>query len=218
MNVLIGCEESQTVTIAFRNNGHNAFSNDLIECSGGHAEWHLQMCVMEAIVSRNWDFIGLHPVCTKMALSGNRTYGFGKDRHSERLEAVEWTIKLWELACNHAKMVYMENPMGAMNGDRRLPKPQIIQPYFFGDEAQKTTCLWLKGLPPLYHNDRPNLFDINVTHVSKGAFVTFKSGKKMPKWYADTPSSKSEKNRAIRSKTFPGIAKAMADQWGGISI
>jgi hypothetical protein len=216
MKVLIGCEESQAVCAAFRKMGHEAYSNDLIPCSGGHPEWHLQMCVMEAIVSRRWDFIGLHPLCTKMTLSGNRTYAPGKERHPERLEAVEWTIKLWQLACQNAKMVYMENPMGAMNGDRRLPKPQIIQPYFFGDEAQKTTCLWLKGLPPLLHNDRPNLFESEITHVSKGEMVTFKSGKTMPKWYVDTPSTKSESNRAIRSKTYPGIAAAMANQWGQV--
>ncbi len=211
--VLIGCEQSQVVTMAFRDQGHEAYSNDLVECTGGKKEWHLQMDVFEAIESRNWDFIGLHPVCTKMTLSGNRHYAPGKPRHNERLEAVEWTIKLWQTACRKAKFVYMENPMGAMNNDSRLPKPQIIQPYYWGDEAQKTTCLWRYNLPQLFHAKETDLF-AEKTHVGKGEMVTFKSGKVMPKWYADTPSTKSEANRTIRSKTFSGIANAMATQWG----
>jgi hypothetical protein len=213
MRVLLGCEESQTVTKAFRKLGHEAFSCDIQECSGGHPEWHLKCDVLE-VIKLGWDFIGLHPVCTKMTLSGNRHYAPGKDRHQERLDAVEWTIALWEYACNNATHVYMENPMGAMNVDKRLPKPQIIQPYYFGDEFQKTTCLWLKNLPNLYHNKEATLFDQNITHVGKGEMWTAKSGKVMPKWFAETASTRSEKNRAIRSKTFPGIANAMASQWG----
>jgi len=213
MKILIGCEESQTVTKAFRQLGHEAYSNDLKDCSGGYPEWHLKMDVFEAIDWDKWDLIGLHPVCTKMTLSGNRHYAPGKEKHSERIEAIEWTIHLWETACKKSKSVYMENPMGAMNGDKRLPKPQIIQPYFFGDEFQKTTCLWLKGLPFLLHNDRPNLFDEVVTHVGRGEMVVFKSKKVMSKWMADSASTRNEENRTLRSKTFPGIADAMADQW-----
>lgn len=214
MKILIGCEESQAVTIAFRNAGHEAYSNDLKPCSGGHPEWHLQMDVFEAIKLKDWDMIGLHPVCTKMTLSGNRTYAPGKEKHFERLEAVEWTINLWETACKKAPKVYMENPMGAMNGNKRLPKPQIVHPYYFGDEFQKTTCLWLKGLKYLYHNPTANLFDQNITHVYKGDMFIAKSGTVMPKWYADSASTNNEGNRTLRSKTFPGIAKAMAEQWG----
>lgn len=214
MKILIGCEESQEITKSFRKLGFEAFSCDLKPCSGGHPEWHLKMDIYLAMNLYAWDFIGLHPVCTKMTLSGNRHYAPGKPKHFERLEAVEWTINLFKHAGEFAKHVYMENPMGAMNTDPRLPKPQIIQPYFFGDEFQKTTCLWLKNLPPLYHNDRINLFDDVVTHVGKGEMFTAKSGKVMPKWFADTPSTNSEENRAIRSKTFPGIAEAMAKQWG----
>jgi hypothetical protein len=213
MNILIGCEESQTVTKAFRAMGFNAFSNDLVECSGGHPEWHLQMDVMDAIDFMDWNFIGLHPVCTKLTLSGNRHYAKGKPRHQERLDAVEWTIDLWEKAVKKAGMVYLENPMGALNGDSRLPKPQIIQPYYFGDEFQKTTCLWLHGLPPLQHWEVDTLFG-SKTHVSKGEMFEGKNGYRMAKWMADTPSTKSEENRKIRSKTFPGIANAMAEQWG----
>jgi len=213
MKVLIGCEKSQTVCKAFRERGHEAYSCDLIPCSGGHPEWHLQMDVFDAIKLKQWNFIGLHPVCTKMTLSGNRHYAPGKPKYQERLDAVEWTIRLWQIACEKSNKVYMENPIGAMNGDVRLPKPQIIQPYYFGDEFQKTTCLWLYGLSKLIHSPEQNLF-FEKTHVDKGEMVQFKSGRIMPKWFADTPSTKSESNRAIRSKTFPGIAKAMAEQWG----
>ena len=214
MDILIGCEESQEITKAFRRQGHNAFSNDLKECSGGHPGWHLQMDVLEAIQLKKWDIIGLHPVCTKMALSGNRHYAPGKPRHHERIAAVEWTIGLWKAACANAGKVYMENPLGAMNTDLRLPIPQIIQPYFFGDEAQKTTCLWLYNLPKLVHAKVNNLFQ-QQTHVGKGEMVTYSSGCVMPKWYADTASrgKRAEANRAIRSKTYPGIASAMSVQW-----
>lgn len=213
MKVLIGCEESQAVTKQFRARGHEAYSCDLKPCSGGHPEWHIQGDVIEAINSQKWDLIGLHPVCTKMTLSGNRTYGKGKPKHIERLESVEWTINLWQLAVNNAQMVYMENPMGAMNADSRLPKPQIIQPYYFGDEFQKTTCLWLYGLKPLLHAKENNLFE-EKTHVGKGEMVTFKSGCVMPKWYADAWRLPEFERKELRSKTFPGIAKAMAEQWG----
>jgi len=214
INILIGFEESQTVCKEFRKLGFNAFSCDLKDCSGGHPEWHLKMDIYKALDLMDWTFIGLHPVCTKMTLSGNRHYAPGKPKHIERLEAVEWTIKCWQYACEKAKYVYMENPMGAMNGDKRLPKPQIIQPYFFGDEFQKTTCLWLQNLTPLYHNSSPNLFDTNITHVGRGEMWTAKSGKVLPKWYAESASTNNEANRALRSKTFPGIAKAIAKQWG----
>lgn len=213
LKVLVGCEESQTVCKAFRDLGIEAYSCDLKECSGGLPEYHLQMDIFKAIDLMEWDFIGLHPVCTKMTLSGNRHYAPGKEKHNERLEAVEWTIKLWQYACKKAKYVYMENPLGAMNGDKRLPKPQIIHPYYFGDEFQKTTCLWLQNLKPLQHNQKPNLFDSKVTHVGKGEIVEFESGCKMPKWYADAWKLSKEERSKLRSKTFPGIAKAMAMQW-----
>jgi hypothetical protein len=222
MNFLIGFEESQTVTIELRALGINAFSCDLKDCSGGHPEWHLKMDIFEALRLKKWDFIGLHPVCTKMTLSGNRTYAKGKPKHQERIEATEWTIQLWEYVCSVCDHVYMENPMGAMNGNKRLPKPQIIQPYFFGDEFQKTTCLWLKGLEPLYHNKTANLFDSNVSHVGKGEMFEWvsKEGKqkRQPLWFAQAKGfggAKAAKDwKETRSKTFPGIANAIANQWG----
>lgn len=223
MLTLVGCEESQTVCAAFRERGHEAYSCDLKPCSGGHPEWHLKMDVFEAIGLKDWDFIGLHPVCTKMTLSGNRHYAPGKPRHQERIDAVEWTINLWETACKKAKKVYMENPMGAMNGDNRLPKPQIIHPYYFGDEFQKQTCLWLYGLPMLLHTKEDNLFE-SKTHVHKGeqhSWTDSKTGKTktQPLWYAQAKGFGGKQlNRDFneaRSKTFPAIGNAMATQWGG---
>ena len=108
--------------------------------------------------------------------------------------------------------IAIENPMGIMSTVYKKPT-QIIQPYYFGDEASKKTCLWLKNLPPLYHNAAPNLFDSNVTWVGKGEIVEFESGCKMPKWYADAWKLPKEERSKLRSKTFPGIAQAMADQW-----
>jgi hypothetical protein len=217
INILIGCEESQTVALTFRDKGFNAFSNDLKPCSGGSPEYHLQMDVYEAMDYMPWHFIGLHPVCTKMTLSGNRHYAPGKPKYNDRVESVEWTIDLFNAARKKCECSYMENPMGAMNGDIRLPKPQIIHPYYFGDEFQKTTCLWLHGLPKLIHHKEDNLFG-NKTHVGKGEMWTAKSGKVMPKWFAETASTNNEGNRTIRSKTFTGIAEAMATQWGSYLI
>lgn len=210
--VLIGFEESQEVTKAFRELGFKAFSCDLKTCSGGYPEWHLQMDIEQALKLRKWRFIGLHPVCTKITLSGNRHYAPGKPKHQERLDAVEYTIGIWKAACSIAEFVYMENPLGAMNGDARLPKPQIIHPYYFGDEFQKTTCIWLHGLKPLLHAKENNLFE-QKTHVSKGEMWIAKSGNVFPKWIADSASTNNEANRTLRSKTFPGIAKAISEQW-----
>lgn len=186
-NILISFEESQVVMSSFLKKGHNSYSNDLKITSGQYVENHLQMDVYDAIDYMYWDFIGLHPVCTKMTLSGNRHYANGKPKYKERIDSVEWTIKLWKHVCSRVKYAYMENPMGVMNTDYRLPKPQIIQPYYFGDEYQKTTCLWLHGLPPLEHRPIDDLFG-KSTHVSKGEMITFKSGKVMPKWISQTPS------------------------------
>ena len=207
MNVLLACEESQAVCVEFRKLGHDAYSCDIQPCSGGHPEWHLQMDVFEAISLKKWDTMIAFPPCTHLAVSGAKH--FDKKRKDGRQQAaIDFFMKI---AKSDIGMIAIENPVGIMSTIWREPD-QIIQPWYFGDEFQKTTCLWLKNLPPLYHNDKPNLFDQNVTHVSKGEFVTTPSGKKLPKWYSDN------KNPRNRSKTFPGIAKAMAAQWGNLSV
>ncbi len=201
--ILIACEESQAVTIEFRKLGFEAYSCDLLPCSGGHPEWHLQQDVTE-LLSEHWDLVISFPPCTDLAVSGAR--------HFERKitdGSQQKSIDFFMMFANYPGPIAIENPIGIMSGKYRKPD-QIIQPWQFGDKAQKSTCLWLKGLPKLSH----------TSIVEKGEFFEFTSKKgekkRMPMWYykalqeAKTP----EQRRTLRSKTFPGIAKAMAEQWG----
>jgi hypothetical protein len=204
LKVLIACEESQAVCKEFRRLGHEAYSCDIIECSGGHQEWHIRGDARIIMQLEHWDMMIAFPPCTHLAVSGARH--FKQKREDGRQQG---GIDLFMAHINAPiEHIAIENPVGIMSSIYREPD-QIIQPYYFGDEFQKTTCLWLKNLPPLYHNSEPNLFDSKVTHTGKGEFVTFKSGKRMSKWFA---TSFGDGNK--RSKTFPGIAKAMAEQWG----
>jgi hypothetical protein len=204
MRILIACEESQAVTKEFRRLGHEAYSCDIIECSGGHSEWHLMKDVRE-VLSEQWDMIIAFPPCTDLAVSGARH--FEQKRKDGRQQA---SIDFFMLFANHpCEKIAIENPVGIMSSLYKKPS-QIIQPWQFGDEAQKTTCLWLKGLP--------NLEPTNI--VGKGEFYISPSGKKMPSWCSDPIGENGKKlgyNTAeikkLRSKTFPGIAKAMAEQW-----
>lgn len=207
MKVLIACEESQAVTIEFRKRGHEAYSCDLLPCSGGYPEWHIQGDVLP-LLREDWDLVISFPPCTHLATSG--AAWFEKKRADGRQqEAIDFFMQFTKLECPWA----IENPMGIMSTVYRKPN-QIIQPYFFGDRQSKKTCLWLHKLPLLYHNDKPNLFDQIVTHVDKGETVTFESGRTMPKWYTDAWNLPVKERAKLRSKTFPGIARAMAEQWG----
>jgi len=215
MRVLLACEESQAVCIEFRKLGHEAFSCDIQECSGGHPEWHYKQDVFE-VINMGWDMMIAFPPCTHLAVSG--AAWFAKKRADGRQqEGIDFFLKIANAPIDK---IAIENPVGIMSGIYRKPD-QVIQPYFFGDQAQKTTCLWLKNLPPLYHNSAPNLFDSEVTHVYKGdmyEWIDGKTGKKkrQPMWYAEAFLKRGTKNIGFeRSKTFPGIAKAMAQQWGG---
>ncbi len=192
MYILIGCEESQEVCKAFRRLGHEAYSCDLIECSGGCPIWHLQMDVLEAIVLRKWDLIILHPVCTAMALSGNRYYGKGKVFHSKRIEAIKWTINLWELAKLKCDKVVLENPMSVIFQYLEEADVQYIHPWEFGHGECKKTGLALYG----------------VNRLKSSEIV---SGREERIW--KMPPSKDRAK--LRSKTFIGIANAFAVQWGG---
>ena len=203
MKVLIACEESQEVCKAFRELGIEAYSCDLKDCSGGHPEWHLKMDVFQAIQLKKWDLMIAHPPCTFLATSGNRWMNdkvHYPNRAKDREEAIEFFLKIANADIEH---IAIENPIGVMSSVWKKPT-QIIQPYLFGDRAQKTTCLWLKNLPSL-----------NPTNiVDKGEFHITRNGKKQPQWYYDALWSKTQDDRrTIRSKTFPGIAKAMANQW-----
>lgn len=183
--ILIGFEESQAVCIEFRKLGHNAFSCDLQECSGGHPEWHLKCDIFDAIKLMKWDLIILHPPCTYTALCGNRWYYNSPLRD----EGVLLCYNSWQAACNVCDRVVLEQPKTIMQ--KHLgPKSQVIHPWQFGHGETKETWLWIKGLPNLVPTD---IVDGRENRIWK-----------MP------PSKDRGK---LRSKTYLGIAKAMAEQW-----
>ena len=203
MRVLIGCECSGVVRDAFSARGHEAWSCDLKPSESGEGN-HIQGDVVEAIMSQEWDFIGLHPDCTALAASGNAHYAEGKPGWSKRLTAATWTRELWLLACAFSPRVYLENPVGVLRALGGFgPSDQVIHPHQFGHDASKATCLWLRGLPEL---EPTNLFPPRVVN-----------GK--PRWGNQTDSGQnilgpSEARKTNRSRTYAGIAEAMADQWG----
>jgi hypothetical protein len=218
MRILLGCEESQAVCIEMRKRGHEAFSCDLQDCTGGHPEWHYKQDIFE-VIKLGWDMMICFPPCTYLTVTGARwLYNKDKSRNEERWInqdlAVEFAKKLFY---SDIKKVALENPVGKLSSLWMKPT-QIIQPYYFGDEAQKTTCLWLKNLPPLYHNKSVNLFDETITHVDRGKqreYINIHGKKRfMSEWYWETSKGKGKERQIMRSKTFPGIAKAMAEQWG----
>lgn len=209
IDVLVGCEESGAVTMAFRSKGINAWSCDLLPTSGNLPQYHIVGDVLEVIKNHPEIKIGIFfPPCTHLAVSGAMWFP-EKRKDGRQQEAIDFFMAL---ANAPIRRIAIENPVGIMN---RIYKPptQIIQPYMFGDRASKKTCLWLKNLPRLYHNATPNLFDKNVTWVDKGETVEFKSGRKMPKWYADAWRLPKDERSMLRSKTFQGIANAMSNQW-----
>lgn len=205
--VLIACEESQAVTIEFRALGHEAFSCDILECSGGHPEWHLQQDVT-GLLKQKWDMIIAFPPCTYLTVTGNRWFNIDRygekaiKRCQDRKEAIDFFMMFAYVVC---KKVAIENPVGIMSSAWRKPD-QIINPYQFGDAFEKKTCLWLRGLP--------HLEPTNVVEPPKRK--EYESGKTMPSWYADSWKLPKNERAKLRSKTFPGIAKAMAEQWGNL--
>lgn len=206
MRVLIACEFSGIVRDAFIRRGHDAWSCDLLPTERPGP--HIQDDVLNHL-GEGWDLMIAHPPCTDLACSG--AAWFEKKRADGRQQqSIEFFM---QFTCTSIPRWCIENPVGIMSSVWRSPD-QIIQPYYFGDEFQKTTCLWLKGLPPLLHRPTDELFG-EKTHVGKGEMITFASGKRMAKWYAMLRAD--SKRAGIRSKTFPGIAEAMADQWGGLT-
>ena len=219
MKVLVACEESQAVTIELRRLGHEAYSCDIIECSGGHPEWHIQQDVLPLLggkcsfktcdgtehkVDGKWDMIIAHPPCTYLTVSGNRwfdvvKYGYdAQKRWDDRCVAICFFLSFAYADCDK---IAIENPIGCMSRLYRKPN-QIIQPFQFGHPYTKQTCLWLKGLPILQPTDvleRPAEDWVNQSFTPEGRYGGFKN--------FDTPRE--------RSKTFPCIAKAMAEQWAG---
>lgn len=220
MKVLVACEESQRVCSAFRALGHEAYSCDMVDCSGGHKDWHIKGNCLTLLgggtefttcdgvtheIEGLWDLIIAHPPCTYLTVTGNRwfteeIYGINaRARYLDRLDAINFFMQF--VMCR-AKRVAIENPVGIMSSVYRKPD-QIFQPYEFGDPFEKKTCLWLRNLEPLKPTDI----------VTPPPRKVFKSGKSMAAWYSDARGDACE-----RSKTFPGVAKAMAEQWGCFTV
>lgn len=232
LNILVACEESQAVCKAFRKLGHNAYSCDLLDCSGEHPEWHFNHDVTKVLdqsdltlqngekakIKGDWDIMIGHPPCTYLAVSGARWYYHPDDaglpveqrrphpRFPNRVQDREDGAAFFMLLANaNVKRIAIENPIGIMSKRWRKPD-QSIQPYMFGDPFSKNTSLWLKNLRPLHPSKETD---------DHGERIVFKSGKTQPKWYSDALSKAktTEERRTLRSKTFPGIARAIAEQW-----
>ena len=205
MKILVACEESQTVTKELRKLGHIAFSCDLLPCSGGHPEWHIKGDAVKEAYSGKYDMMIAHPPCTYLTVTGNRWFNIDRygdkavQRHIDRDDAVKFFMSLVNAPIDR---IAVENPIGVISSIWRKPD-QIIQPYQFGDPYEKKTCLWLKGLPALKHTDE----------VLPPKRKEFSSGKSMPAWYAEAWKLPKDERTQLRSKTFPGMAKAMAKQW-----
>lgn len=226
MRALIACEESQTVCKAFRERGHEAYSCDVIEPSGGHPEWHILGDALEAIKGGvittmdgvehdigKWDLLIAHPPCTYLSNVATRSFSLRRTpaeevvaRWAERAKAA---VFFMHFALADVPRIAVENPVGFMSTCYRKPD-QIIQPYMFAESVDDTenytmkgTCLWLKGLPKLIGNDLPKP-DLAKLY---GIYPSGKTG-----CWEDSISGKDRAR--LRSKTFPGIARAMAEQWG----
>lgn len=184
MKVLVACEESQAVCIAFREKGHEAYSCDILPCSGGHPEWHIQGDVLEHL-NKDWDLVLAFPPCTDLSVSGARWFK-EKQEDGRQQKSIDFFMQFTKLECKWA----IENPVGIMSNKYKKPD-QIIHPWQFGHGETKATCLWLNDLQKL-----------KPTNIVKGREQRIW---KMPP---------SENRAKLRSKTYQGIAKAMADQWG----
>lgn len=221
MRVLIACEESQAVCKAFREKGHEAYSCDIIDCSGGHPEWHIKQDVLPLLNGRcefttldgtkhkvdgKWDMIVAFPPCTFLTVTGNRWFNVERygtkaiQRQKDREKAIDFFLAIANADC---EKIAIENPIGIISTVWRKPD-QIIQPYQFGHPQRKTTCLWLKNLPKTKPTEmvEPDVY----YYVAKNGRVKSDS-----RWRSQC---KKEDRSKHRSKTFPGVAKAMAEQWG----
>ena len=198
MKILIACEFSGTVREAFRKIGHDAWSCDIIK-SDDESPYHIQDDVLK-IMNNHWDMMVAFPPCTHLAVSGAKH--FAKKREDGRQQqGINFFMSIINASI---PLIAVENPVGIMSSIYRKPD-QIINPYEFGHNVSKKTCLWLKNLPTLKAT--------NI--VDKGEYITFPSGKRMHKWYADKAFG-GEARQKVRNKTFQGIADAMAQQWGNL--
>lgn len=228
MKILVACEESQAVTKEFRAKGHETYSCDIIECSGGHPEWHIKADVLPILngncqfettdgekhnLDGKWDMIIAFPPCTYLTNAGTRHFSLKcnsvekvEKRIELRSQAKDFFMKFVEADCDK---IVIENPVGFMNSNYRKPD-QIVHPYYFGDNAKKRTCFWIKGLEKLNYTNvlpEPSPMYICEGEKSKGKKIGWCEGMRGIK-------GGQEERAKARSKTFPGIAKAMAEQWG----
>ena len=243
MKILVACEESQAVTKELRALGHEAYSCDIIECSGGHPEWHIMGDVLPILnpadvpfsdecgigfftndgkwhyIKDKWDMIIAFPPCTYLTVTGNRWFNVEQygdraiQRHKDRAEAIDFFMAFANADCPR---IAIENPIGVMSGRFRKPD-QIIQPWMFAlsddEKTEKSTCLWLKGLPPLVPltKEKPELSYFEWTTPAG-------KKKRQTMWYYKTRCLPHSQRATAASKTFPGIARAMAEQWAGEAL
>lgn len=186
MRILVACEESQAVTIEMRRLGHEAYSCDIQECSGGHPEWHIKGDALE-LLKMKWDMIIAHPPCTDLASSGAR-YFAQKRADGRQQRSIAFFMAFVNADCER---IAIENPIGIMSSQYRKPD-QIVQPWMFGHGETKATCLWLKGLKPL-------------------APTNVVQGREQRVWRMPPSPDRAR----LRSVTYAGIARAMAEQWAG---
>ena len=197
--VLVACEESQAVTALLRRGGVEAYSCDLLPTSGRHPEWHIQADALE-VAKMQWDMILAFPPCTHLAVSGAPSFE-EKQRDGRQQMGIGFFLAF--TALDHVPMVAIENPVGIMSNIYRKPD-QIVHPYMFGDPVRKKTCLWLKGLPLL---EPTNIVEPEVIEYENGR------GTDTP-WHMESLKLSPFERSKARSKTWPGIARAMANQWG----
>ena len=204
MRVLVACEESQAVTIELRKLGHNAYSADVMDCSGGHPEWHIKGDVLP-ILNNGWDMIIAFPPCTHLSGAGAPSWK-QKQADGRQQAAIDFVYKIRDANCD---FIAIENPTGKLNSFWRKPD-QIINPFQFGDPFKKRTCLWLKGLPKLKDTNLIEPTHHYTSNSTQGGLLKDGTRRK-----SKLPIFKAWDSAKDRSKTFPGIAKAMAEQWGG---
>lgn len=207
VRILIACEESQVVTKAFRERGFEAYSCDILDCSGGHPEWHIKDDVLKHL-NEGWDCIIAHPPCTFLSVTGNKWMKpeFRErfpDRPRQRQEAIDFFMEFVNADCEY---IAIENPVSIMSTQFRKPD-QYLHPYHFGDPHSKKTGLWLIGLPKL-----------TPTKIVEPEMYTYKTGpkagRKDPMWHVETLKLPPAERSIARSRFFPGFANAMAKQWG----
>lgn len=206
MKVLIACEESQAVCKEFRRLGHEAYSCDIQECSGGYPEWHIQDDCLKVINREKWDMIIAFPPCTDLSSAGAPSWK-QKQEDGRQQAAIDFVYAIRDADCN---LIAIENPTGKLNTSWRKPD-QIINPFQFGEPFKKRTCLWLMGLPKLQDTDLVEPKYHYTSNSTRGGLLKDGTRKK-----SKLPIFKAWDSAKDRSKTFPGIAKAMAEQWGSL--